>query len=71
MMVNKEIFKIADQLKGVVNDQMKLAQQGLLSLPEGGMKEDLKNLLQRASSGKVTQADAQREIKKIIDKHAG
>lgn len=65
-MVNKEIFKIADQLQGVVQEQMKQAKQALANLPEGETKTNLENLLKRASTGKVSHHDAQREVQKII-----
>lgn len=65
-MVNKEIFKIADQLQGVVQEQMEQAKQALSNLPEGRTKKSLEDLLKRASTGKVSHVDAQREVQKII-----
>lgn len=65
-MINKEIFKIADQLQGVVQQQMKQARQALANLPEGETKSNLEDLLRRASTGKVSHVDAQREVEKII-----
>lgn len=65
-MINKEIFGIADQLKNVVDQQMKLAKEAIANIPEGETKNNLQDLLKRASSGKVTHADAQREIQNIM-----
>ena len=66
-MINKEIFKIADQLQNVVKQQQQQAQQVLMSLPEGETKNRLTNLLRVAASGKISHVDAQKEIKKIIE----
>ena len=65
-MVNKEIFKIADQLQSVVQQQMKQAKQALSALPEGETKSNLEDLLRRASRGKVSHIDVQREVQNII-----
>lgn len=65
-MINKEIFKIADRLQGVVGQQMSKAKEALLSLPEGETKKNLESLLRKASSGKVSHEDAQRELEKIV-----
>lgn len=70
-MIDSEIFKIAGQLKDVVNKHKANAEKALLSLPEGKTKEDLKSLLRKASSGKVRQEDAQRELAKIIKNNGG
>lgn len=65
-MVNKDIFKIANQLQSVVQQQMKAAKDALSDLPEGETKKSFQDLLNRASSGKISHKDAQREINKII-----
>lgn len=69
-MVNEEIFKIANQLQDVVKQQMSEANKALSVLPNGDTKKRLENLIKRASTGKLSHADAQREIQKII-KDAG
>lgn len=65
-MVDQKIFKIADQLKNVLNEQMATAQKSLLSLPEGETKSKLKKLLSAAASGKLSQGAAQKELQKIM-----
>ena len=65
-MIDNKLFEIAGQLKDVVSEHKANAQKAILSLPEGKTKEDLKSLLRKASTGKVSQKDAQREINKII-----
>ena len=65
-MVDKKIFEIADQLKSVVKEQQVQAHKALLSLPEGETKNSLKRLLNEASSGRLSQQDAQKELEKIM-----
>lgn len=66
-MVNEKIFKIADQLRDVVQQQMAQAKTALGALPDGETKDKLQELLRRASSGKVSHVDAQKEVQKIIN----
>jgi len=65
-MIDKKLFKIADQLKSIMNVQKTKAQEALLSLPEGDTKTKLKSLLNEASAGRLSQQDAQRELEKIM-----
>lgn len=65
-MIDKEIFKIANQLQEVANRQMSQAKKALEDLPKGDTRKDLEGLLRRASAGKVTQDEAQKEVDKII-----
>lgn len=65
-MVNNEIFELADKLKNVASKQMEAANKALLNLPEGETKDKLKDLLRRASTGKVSVEKAQEEINKIV-----
>jgi len=65
-MVNEDIFKIADQLRNVVDQQKEQARKALLSLPEGETKRRLTDLLRQATSGKISHVDAQKEIQKIV-----
>ena len=65
-MVDKKIFEIVEQLKSVVNEQKAQAQKALLSLPEGETKDKLRGLLNEASTGRLSQQDAQKELEKII-----
>ncbi|MCG8615228.1 MAG: hypothetical protein MI802_03350 [Desulfobacterales bacterium] len=69
-MVNKEIFDIANQLQSVIEQQMQQAQKALVNLPDSDVKRNLESLLQRASKGKVSYQDAQREMQTIL-KNAG
>lgn len=57
---------MADKLQDIVAEQKKVASNALLKLPEGETKNELKKLLVKASSGKVSLEDAQREIDKIV-----
>lgn len=66
MIVNDKIFQIAGELKNVVHEQMEQAQEAIGNLPEGETRDKLKDLLRRASSGKISHDDAQKEIQKII-----
>ncbi len=65
-MINKEIFEIADRLQNVVQQQMKHAKDAISKIPEGETKQSLEGLLRRASTGKVSYHDAQREIENIL-----
>lgn len=69
-MVNKKIFEISARLQDVVREQMQIANKSLVALPESETKEKLTVLLRRASSGKVSAQDAQKEINEIL-KNAG
>lgn len=66
-MVNEEILKLGQQLKNVVDEQMKQAKNALSNLPEGQTKSELEALLKRAASGSVSPQQAQKEVQKIID----
>jgi len=66
-MVDKKIFEMADQLKSIVETQKAEAHKGLLSLPEGATRNNLKSLLNRASSGRLSIQDAQKELGKILN----
>lgn len=65
-MVNKKLFDIAAQLGDVVKEQMGEAQKALSNLPEGDTKKNLATLLRKASSGKISHEEAQKEIQKIL-----
>jgi flagellar hook-basal body complex protein FliE len=66
-MISKDIFKMADQLKGLIREQQSIAKKSLEDLPDGDQKEKLKQLMKSASSGKMNVETAQREINKIIE----
>lgn len=70
-MINKEITDIAKSLQNVVSQQMQIAQDVLAQIPEGEIKSDLTDLLKRASSGKISHLDAQKQVQKIVKKYAG
>ena len=65
-MVGNTIFEIAEQLKRVMHDQQAQARKALISLPEGETKDNLRRLLNEASTGKLSLEDAQREIQNIM-----
>ncbi len=65
-MVGNTIFEIAEQLKRVMHDQQAQARKALISLPEGKTKDNLRRLLNEASTGKLSLEDAQREIQNIM-----
>ncbi len=65
-MIDPEIIQLGNKLKKVVDQQVKIAKEAIDKVPDGDLKTDLNDLLKRASSGKVTQQEAQREIAKIM-----
>ena len=67
-MINQDLLKITGQLKSVVGEQMEMAKKAISNIPDGEVKTDLQNLLQKASSGKVAYSDVQRELEKIMSK---
>jgi len=65
-MIDKKLFKIVDNLKSIMDAQKTKAHEALLSLPDGETKDKLKILLREASTGRLSQQDAQRELEKIM-----
>jgi hypothetical protein len=65
-MIDSKIQDIAGQLKNVVNEQLAVAKDALTKIPDGDTKQNLEALLKKASTGKLSSEDAQKELKKIL-----
>lgn len=65
-MIDKKIFKLADQLQMALNDQRGIALKAISEMPEGETRAKLKGLLDRAASGKLSVEDAQKELQNVI-----
>ena len=66
-MINKDIFEMADKLKGLIKQQDIAANNALEKIPDGEKKDKLKALMRSAKSGKISVEKAQLSIKKILE----
>lgn len=69
-MIDERLERIAGELKDVVKDSKRQALAALENIPEGDTRKKLHALLKRATAGKLSQEQAQKEINEII-KNAG